>query len=92
VGRGGWDGNVVQGGVEEAIREENLGVTECIRIDAEWSFGEESADVLGELIDSGCCRKKGSTSNHLPFPPHRDARSVISFHSPLQWTTSALKA
>ena len=69
MGRGGWDGNVVQGGVEEAIREENLGVTECIRIDAEWSFGEESADVLGELIDSGCCTRKAAPLTTSPSHP-----------------------
>ena len=58
--------------MEEAIREENLGVTECTRIDAKWSFGEESVDVLDELIAltaTAVAARKAAPLTALPSHP-----------------------
>jgi hypothetical protein len=45
-----WDEDVVQAGVEEAVREEELGVQVCTRIDPKWAFGGDTVDIIDDLI------------------------------------------
>jgi hypothetical protein len=85
-----WDDSVVQGGVEEAVREERLGEMTCTRITPKWSFGDETVDILDELTSltaAAVAARKETTlttpASHHPTPHrHPPIRTQKRRHKP----------
>jgi hypothetical protein len=85
-----WDDSVVQGGVEEAVREERLGEIPCTRITPKWSFGDETVDILDELISltaAAVAARKETTlttpaSHHPPAYHHPQMLTLKRRHTP----------